>query len=417
MGFILQTSIIFAVILGVALQLILKDPIWLGLGIGKTFQPLSDFPYSCRRIEEPRLQACEDMWLSEATRQLFLACSDPLARQQWMPKYVLRASPTAPAPAPAPAQHMNASGRSKQDAIVALDIDSPKGDAFEYRVLETPGFTGTAGDGLLQLVGLTGIDAPQGDRVELFLVNNRPSVDPVTGDLLDQKSVGANSTIEIFETGPRAMGMKHVRTFASANISTPNNIAALSSEAFYFTNANGPHKVGLQFFIGPLMGDGDVSFCSASSGCKRISERHRMPNGLVRGRDAFIYVPSSLAGGVQVFEVLPKDDGLKKVADIPVPYAIDNLSVDSKGDIFAAVFPRGIEILLAGKDPLNVRPKSAAVRIRKEAEGDYVWEKIIEDGLGEVLPGSTTVVHDAKTGRLFFGGVTSPFIAVCEPKN
>ncbi|KXH53999.1 hypothetical protein CNYM01_10147 [Colletotrichum nymphaeae SA-01] len=415
MGFILQTSIIFTVILGVALQLVLKDPIWLGLGIGKEFQPLSDFPYSCRRIEDPRLQACEDMWLSEATRQLFLACSDPLSRQQWLPKYVFSEQPP-PISATARAQHMNASGRSTRDAVIALDIDSPKGDAFEYRVLETPGFTGTAGDGLLQLVGITGIDAPKGDRLEILLVNNGPSVDPVTGNLLDQKSVGANSTIEVFQTGPKAMGMKHVRTFTSANISTPNNIAALSSEEFYFTNANGPHKVGLQFFIGPLMADGDVSFCSASTGCKHVSERHRMPNGLVRGLDGFIYVPSSMAGGVQVFEVL-SDDGLKKVADIPVPYAIDNLSVDGKGDIYAAIFPRGIEILQAAKDPLNARPKSAAVRIRKEGERVYVWEKIIEDGLGEVLPGTTTVVHDAKTGRLFFGGVTSPFIAVCEPKN
>lgn len=86
MGFILQTGVLFAVILAVGLQLVLKDPIKLGLGLGKTFQPLSDFPYSCRRIEDTRLQACEDMWLSEATRTLFLACSDSLARQQWMPK-------------------------------------------------------------------------------------------------------------------------------------------------------------------------------------------------------------------------------------------------------------------------------------------------------------------------------------------
>lgn len=94
MGFILQTSVIFSVILGVALQLVLKDPVWMAFGIWKTFQPLSDFPYSCRRIKDPRLQACEDMWLSEATRQLFLACSDPLSRQQWMPKYVF--GPTSP---------------------------------------------------------------------------------------------------------------------------------------------------------------------------------------------------------------------------------------------------------------------------------------------------------------------------------
>ncbi|KAK2042979.1 calcium-dependent phosphotriesterase [Colletotrichum somersetense] len=401
MGFIVQTSVIFAFIFGVALQLVLKDPIWLAFGIGNTIQPLSDFPYSCRRIENPRLQACEDMWLSEATRQLFLACSDPLARQQWMPN----------------AAHFNASGRSTRDAIVALDIDSPMGDTFEIRTLSTPGFSGTAGDGLLQLVGLTGIDSPEGDMIQLLLVNNRPSVDPVTGELLDQAGVGANSTIEVFETGPQAVGMKHIHTFASVNISTPNNIAALSSEAIYFTNDKGAHKVGLKSHASPLIGQGDVSFCSVSSGCKRVSERHRYPNGLVLGRDGLIYVPSAMAGGIQVYRVLPENDGLQKVADIPVPYSIDNLSVDGKGDIYAAVFPRGIEILQAFKDPLNKTPKSAAVRISKESEGVYVWEKVIEDGASEVLPGSTAVVHDAKTGRLFFAGVVSTFVAVCEPRN
>ncbi|KAK6213937.1 hypothetical protein QIS74_09939 [Colletotrichum tabaci] len=399
MGFILQTCVIFSVILGVALQLVLKDPVWMAFGIGKTFQPLSDFPYSCRRIKDPRLQACEDMWLSEATRQLFLACSDPLSRQQWMPN----------------AHRLNASGRSTRDAVVAMDIDSPKGDGFEYRTLSTPGFSGTAGDGLLQLVGLTGIDSPAGNKIELLLVNNRPTVDPATGNLLDQTVVGANSTIEVFETGSQAVGMKHVRTFAGANVSTPNNIAALSSDAFYFTNDRGVNKVGLKSIVGTLLGQGDVSFCSVSKGCKRVSERHRFPNGLVRGLDGLIYVPSALEGGVQVYKVVSEDGGLQKVAHIPVPYSIDNLSVDDKGDIYAAVFPRGIEILQASNDPLNARPKSAAVRIHKDGEGVYVWEKVIEDGAGEVLPGSTVVVHDAKTGRLFFGGVTSPFISVCEP--
>ncbi|KAI8256728.1 Serum paraoxonase/arylesterase 1 [Colletotrichum sp. SAR 10_98] len=399
MGFILQTGVLFAVILAVGLQLVLKDPIKLGLGLGKTFQPLSDFAYSCRRIEDTRLQACEDMWLSEATRTLFLACSDSLARQQWMPN----------------GHHFNISGRSTRDAIVALDIDKPKDEGFKYRALSTPGFSGTAGDGLLQLVGLTGIDASEDGQVELLLVNNRPPVDAVTGELLKEANEGANATIEVFEVAPAATEMKHIRTFANANISTPNNIAALSSTSFYFTNDCGDKKRGLGFFLSGFLGHGDVSHCS-TEGCKRISTHHKMPNGLVRGHDGLIYVPSAMAGGVQVYRINPETDGLVKVADIPVPYAIDNLSVDGKGDIYAAVFPRGIEILQASEDPLNARPKSAAVRIRKEADGEYVWEKVIEDGKGELLPGSTTVVHDAKTGRLFFGSVTSPFIAVCEPK-
>lgn len=62
----------------------------LGFGIGKVIQPISDFPYQCRRLHDPRLQACEDLWLSEATRQIFIACSESKSRQNWAPKYAAR---------------------------------------------------------------------------------------------------------------------------------------------------------------------------------------------------------------------------------------------------------------------------------------------------------------------------------------
>lgn len=87
-----MVSILFKVglsvvaLLAVLFQVYLKDAVWLGLGIGRTIQPLSDFPYTCRRIADTRMEACEDMWLSESTRQLFLACSDPVSRSHWSPR-------------------------------------------------------------------------------------------------------------------------------------------------------------------------------------------------------------------------------------------------------------------------------------------------------------------------------------------
>ena len=53
--------------------------------------------------------------------------------------------------------HLNVSGRSLTDSIIALDIDKPHLDSFTYRVLTTPGFEGTAGDGKLYALALTGI--------------------------------------------------------------------------------------------------------------------------------------------------------------------------------------------------------------------------------------------------------------------
>lgn len=141
--------------------------------------------------------------------------------------------------------HLDLSARSTKDAVVALSIDKPNGESFDLNVLKTPNFPGTAGDGLLDLIGFTGIDHPDTGLVELLLINNGPSVDPVTGKYADQYVAGANATIELFETGSDATELKHVHTYAHKHIATPNRIAALSRDAFYLTNDHGPHKIGL----------------------------------------------------------------------------------------------------------------------------------------------------------------------------
>lgn len=145
--------------------------------------------------------------------------------------------------------NFNLTGRSERDAIIALQIDSPKGESFEYRALRTPGFAGTAGDGLLHLAGFTGVDvrAEGEDRVELLLVNARPSLDLVTGmPLHDQTVSGGNSTIEVFEVrSAAAEEMTHLHTLADALVITPNNVAAdRGTRNFYTTNDHGSYKVG-----------------------------------------------------------------------------------------------------------------------------------------------------------------------------
>ena len=85
-GLIAKASLVIVAVLAILFQVFLKEAVWLGFGIGHTIEPLSNFPYTCRRIQDPRMESCEDMWLSESTRQLFLACSDPRSRPLWMPK-------------------------------------------------------------------------------------------------------------------------------------------------------------------------------------------------------------------------------------------------------------------------------------------------------------------------------------------
>jgi len=140
---------------------------------------------------------------------------------------------------------LNASGRALNDHVVAMNIDNPSTDGgYTYRVLKTPGFSGVHGDGRIHVVGMTGTASADGSDIQLWLINARPSVDPLTGALLDNTKTGANATIDVFATIPGANDMRHVKTFADPQIATPNNVAVTKDGGFFFTNDHGPYKVG-----------------------------------------------------------------------------------------------------------------------------------------------------------------------------
>lgn len=137
----------------------------------------------------------------------------------------------------------------------------------------------------------------------------------------------------------------------------------------------------------------------------------KFPNGLVKGLDGLIYVPSSLLGMIDVYQPQPNGN-LVKVDSIDGGYALDNLSVDRDGTIFAAAFPDAFKLMASSKDPYNKNAPATALKVISKAEGGYEVTKAIEDGLGEILPGATTVIHDSTTGRLFLSGKSSRLLCL-----
>ncbi len=89
MAVLSRTSIgltIFIAVTAFLYQFLIRDTLFVTYGIGRPVQKISDFPYKCRKIIDRQVEACEDMWLDEQSRTLYLACSDPISRVKWMPK-------------------------------------------------------------------------------------------------------------------------------------------------------------------------------------------------------------------------------------------------------------------------------------------------------------------------------------------
>ena len=150
-----------------------------------------------------------------------------------------------------------------------------------------------------------------------------------------------------------------------------------------------------------LIGGGNVAYCSGSACFPATVDTLKFPNGLTRGKDGLIYVPSSVDGKVHVFE-LQSDKMLKKVDAIPVGMPLDNISPDLNGDLWVAGFPSMFKMMKAFEHPFEYDSPSTIFRIKKMPAA-YRVDKLLEDDEGKIVSGVTTVRHDVKTGRLFMG--------------
>ncbi len=158
--------------------------------------------------------------------------------------------------------------------------------------------------------------------------------------------------------------------------------------------------------LDPLIGGGSVAYCG-SSGCHTAaSSGFNFPNGIIRGKDGLYYIPNTVVDKIKVMKLQP-DLTLQEVDVIHLGMPVDNLSLDkSTGDIYAAAFPRSLQLLKSFENPYGIGFSSTIWRIRQSGSG-YEIRKVLEDGDVKTVGGATVAVHDAKTGRLFMGGMFS----------
>lgn len=133
-----------------------------------------------------------------------------------------------------------------------------------------------------------------------------------------------------------------------------------------------------------------------------------------------IYVANAAKGYISVHSLSPTNT-LTSPSIIPLGIPVDNLSIDSNGDIFAACFPDVLALVANLDGPVTEKRReipSTVLRIRRvvdeDGEVEYRVEKVLEDIEGRLLPGATTAVHDVKRDAFWLGGVASPFVTVCE---
>ncbi|KAJ6002663.1 hypothetical protein N7451_005210 [Penicillium sp. IBT 35674x] len=373
-----------------------QNILFITLGVGRQIQPLEDFPWTCTRQYHPLLEACEDMWLDHHDRKLYAACSTIESRQGWSPggnKY-------------------NVSARTLTDHITVLDIDDVDSDGLSVpRQLKIGGFEDT--------LDLHGFDVRHiGSTVRFWLINHKPPIDSITGDVLDPWTHGANSTVEIFDLNKETDTLEYVRTIYSGAIISPNNLAVDADGVGFVITNDHKGKTGRFRDLEMLYGTGSLTYCRSDTGKCNIAAREgfRFPNGIARGKDGLYYVSHSVTGLVTVHNL--ENDQLKQVDTIAMGYPVDNLSFDEDGNLIAAAIPDSFAFVKSMDHPHDfIAPATVLASPVKGAHGEWEVLKVVEDSLGEKLPTSTVAVQDTRSRRLFLGGVLAPFISICEKRE
>ncbi|KIK58931.1 hypothetical protein GYMLUDRAFT_202201 [Collybiopsis luxurians FD-317 M1] len=339
---------------------------------------------ACKRI--PELQACEKIVLHQSTGILYLACSNLQSRLRWNP----------------PVELFDVEGKSANDYVATYD---PVTSSITRLTLVNF-------DGDLSVHGMDVVPSDIPGEIYVYMVNHRAPLGQ------DPRVVGADSVIEVFKTRVGGKQLHHVRTVADPIILTPNDVVGQpDGKAFYFTNDHSS-KVAFARLWDRFFPTTNIGYCHLDHGCKVAASKFLASNGITRASNDTVYVASTAGGAIAVFQK-QTDNSLLLTDTIHIGQALDNLALDSRGNLWVAAFPKPSDTLRQiMKDTSHIAP-TAGFQISANTGPDllhghgYKVEKIFENN-GTIASGSTSVVYDAERELLFMSGITSSHLTVCH---
>ncbi|GJJ06417.1 hypothetical protein Clacol_000608 [Clathrus columnatus] len=334
----------------------------------------------------PGLEACEKLIQPRESGIIYLACSNPIHRTFWEPG----------------TGRLNATGRSLTDYIATYD---PSTSRITRLALTNFPF--------IEPLSLQGFDVVTSEtnssELLLFLINHRP---PTKAPAI---TAGADSVIEIFKTLEGSSTMEYIKTIYNPNvIITPSDIVGSGNGDFYFTN-NARSKTGMVRSSDALFRfkSKSIGYCpyDDQNQCKIVASGLSGASGIIRGPDDIFYVTNNEFGEILLLEQFD-DNSLGLIDVIPTEMPMDKLSVDEKGHIYIAAFPKRIQAIRETLNNPSIPSASAVFRLTKNTGHDqfygkkYNIDKVFQDD-GKISSLTTTAVYDQKHGVLYMSGITS----------
>jgi len=194
----------------------------------------------------------------------------------------------------------------------------------------------------------------------------------------------------------------------------PNDVVAVSPDAFYVTNDHGSRtSFGTMLETWLLLPranvvyyDGDV-FSVAATGLRFANGVNVSPHG------DFLYVAESTGRKLDTYARLPFGGKLTLKNEMDIPSALDNIDVAPDGDLWIASHPKLLDLLGYAKDPSKKSPSE--VTKASVENGIPRNAQTIYENTGDEIGAASVAVADGK--HLYIGSIFDPKILDCEMEN
>jgi arylesterase/paraoxonase len=350
MKIIIATSIVVLLLIAGFLVDLMKDA-----GEFKKLQPHS--AGTCVKI--PGVIGAEDITVHPETGLAFISCDDRRA--------TFRGKPTP-------------------GAIFAYDLNSENPELIEL----TDDFEQEFHPhGISLFVGENGGES-------LFVVNHRKD-----GDFVEIFDMQDNSLI-------------YRESIQGELMRSPNDVVAVGPRSFYVTNDHG----GVSKFARTLedylrLAKSNVVYYNGGE-FKVVAEKISYANGINMSRDGTtVYVASTTAGKVNVYDRDVSSGELELRNDIELGTGVDNIELDTAGNLWVAAHPKLLTFVKYTKDPKKLSP-SQILKITPKADNNYKVEEIYLNEGEEISGSSVAAVFGQK---LLIGSVFDAHFLVCEMRN
>ncbi|MFK7906004.1 MAG: SMP-30/gluconolactonase/LRE family protein [Chitinophagales bacterium] len=223
--------------------------------------------------------------------------------------------------------------------------------------------------------------------------------------------VNGKHSVEVFHL--QGDSLTHLQTLKHEKMISPNDILAVGEETFYFTNDH-TYLSKMGSLVEGYLGLAAANVMYFDGGNYRMAaDGIAYANGINWDEKRnLLFVAAARGFLLKVYQKAANGD-LTFVEDIDCHTGVDNIEVDSKGDLWIGAHP-SLMAYTAYADFKEDKAPSEILKMRYKSKGDHTIESVFLDD-GSNMSGSSVATTNGE--YLFLGNVMDPHILIVKAED